>query len=772
MAYEAGTGVILPSAIHGRQAVDSLADDDELLVYRAESGGLVKIFAQNLPSGSGGGGGDGASTDAKFVLSEADVGLPNSTVITAGDGITITNSKGKLTVAANIGGGNGVSISTSKGQTVAGLDVPGLTAASTLNLTDVIPLHDGTGHKKTTVQDLVDLAQAGTATPTVVIETITQGEAGTAGSDAVNEQQIVEFQGTRSAISGTVAFTFGGQSTSGLSVSSLTASYLETALATLSSISGSDKIDCTDGGGSNPRDITVEFVGSMAGASQSLITVAPTLTSSALKIDIVETTPGEAGASLVEVWKLDEAGATDDRTGEMGVADFTSANAAVGLGRDGACLTSGGSNNYLATAPTAGLGFGTTAARSISAWIRVDNVGNETLLEWSCSTTSLKIQKYDDAGPLKFRAVAETSTGQTIVTSSSASDTGQWHFVVASWDGTNVGLSVDGAAFETSARGGNMATGNATVTASAFNSDRIDEPALWSVAMSDETAAALWNFGTGDFYPYADTGTSEVQTITLTGSPSWGSFTLSYGGETTTDLGYNVNAATVQAALRALTGLSAVTCSGDLGGGMTVTFPSSMGNVALLTCDYSRLLCRVRRIQSGAGAVLSVPGTNEVQEITISGAGGGTFSLDFDGTTIGPIDYDCDSSALQAAFDEAGVSVAVSGSGPFEVEFVDALAETDVPEMTPDDSELTPASQLDSWRVDSSRAGTLTGNVDGTNATFTLRTVPSSRCIPLVIVCHLVAEEGYEYTRDGATFTFTAGNVPTSGVPIQVRYFV
>ena len=41
-----------------------------------------------------------------------------------------------------------------------------------------------------------------------------------------------------------------------------------------------------------------------------------------------------------------------------------------------------------------------------------------------------------------------------------------------------------------------------------------------------------------------------VQLVTLTGTPTGGTFTISYGGNTTTALAYNAAAATIQTAVR------------------------------------------------------------------------------------------------------------------------------------------------------------------------------------------------------------------------------
>ena len=49
-----------------------------------------------------------------------------------------------------------------------------------------------------------------------------------------------------------------------------------------------------------------------------------------------------------------------------------------------------------------------------------------------------------------------------------------------------------------------------------------------------------------------EAGANEVQTISITGSPTGGTFTLSFAGQTTAPIAYNASAATVVAALQAL----------------------------------------------------------------------------------------------------------------------------------------------------------------------------------------------------------------------------
>jgi len=62
-----------------------------------------------------------------------------------------------------------------------------------------------------------------------------------------------------------------------------------------------------------------------------------------------------------------------------------------------------------------------------------------------------------------------------------------------------------------------------------------------------------------------------VQIVTLVGTPTGGTFTISYGGNTTTPLAYNAAAGTIQTAVRLLPGLSAATVTGTAPGPFTFT---------------------------------------------------------------------------------------------------------------------------------------------------------------------------------------------------------
>jgi hypothetical protein len=87
-------------------------------------------------------------------------------------------------------------------------------------------------------------------------------------------------------------------------------------------------------------------------------------------------------------------------------------------------------------------------------------------------------------------------------------------------------------------------------------------------------------YRTGTAPTPSGTGTSEVQLITITGTPTGGTFSLTFGGQTTAAIAYNATAATVQTALQGLStiGASNALVTGSAGGPYTVTFAGALAN--------------------------------------------------------------------------------------------------------------------------------------------------------------------------------------------------
>lgn len=88
-------------------------------------------------------------------------------------------------------------------------------------------------------------------------------------------------------------------------------------------------------------------------------------------------------------------------------------------------------------------------------------------------------------------------------------------------------------------------------------------------------------------------GNDEVQTLTIGGSPTGGTFTVTFGGQTTSGVAYNATAATLQTALQALSSIGAnnVTVTGSAGGPYTLTFVNALGktDVAQITASAAGL---------------------------------------------------------------------------------------------------------------------------------------------------------------------------------------
>lgn len=99
-------------------------------------------------------------------------------------------------------------------------------------------------------------------------------------------------------------------------------------------------------------------------------------------------------------------------------------------------------------------------------------------------------------------------------------------------------------------------------------------------------------------YPFingvpGEPGTNEVQTLTITGGPTGGTFTITFDGQTTGAIDYDATASEVQAALVALSNIGAydVVCAGGPlpGSAITITFVNGLGgqDVSLATATGS-----------------------------------------------------------------------------------------------------------------------------------------------------------------------------------------
>lgn len=168
---------------------------------------------------------------------------------------------------------------------------------------------------------------------------------------------------------------------------------------------------------------------------------------------------------------------------------------------------------------------------------------------------------------------------------------------------------------------------------------------------------------------------------------------------TTGDLPYDATVIEIQAALEQLAsvgGATNVRVSGTTRGPWDATFLGDLSGADLpsITVDPQNLTGPADPAAINE-AVMGAPGVNEQQTLALDPLTiAGTFRLEFAGQTTAPIAFNATASQVQgvlAALPTIGIgNVVVSGpsGGPWTVQFVGALGQTDVPSLSADVSQL------------------------------------------------------------------------------------
>jgi hypothetical protein len=153
---------------------------------------------------------------------------------------------------------------------------------------------------------------------------------------------------------------------------------------------------------------------------------------------------------------------------------------------------------------------------------------------------------------------------------------------------------------------------------------------------------------------------SALQTLSVSGGPTGGSFTLSFGGQTSAAIGFNATAAQVQTALQAMPtiGAGGVTCAG---GPLPETAMQIFFAGPLAFRAQPLIKIGTNGLTGGATPAPSVAPTtagalvSDVQTISVSGTPtAGTFQLAFGGQTTAPVPFNA--TAAQIATTLAGLS--------------------------------------------------------------------------------------------------------------------
>jgi hypothetical protein len=114
--------------------------------------------------------------------------------------------------------------------------------------------------------------------------------------------------------------------------------------------------------------------------------------------------------------------------------------------------------------------------------------------------------------------------------------------------------------------------------------DELRYPLTFTAYVDDDLGYAMremWG-GPGITSLLSDMGfANEVQHVTITGTPTGGTFTITFDGQTTGAIAYNATASTVQTALEALSNIAPgdVAVTGSAGGPYTITFQGAYAGV-------------------------------------------------------------------------------------------------------------------------------------------------------------------------------------------------
>jgi trimeric autotransporter adhesin len=107
----------------------------------------------------------------------------------------------------------------------------------------------------------------------------------------------------------------------------------------------------------------------------------------------------------------------------------------------------------------------------------------------------------------------------------------------------------------------------------------------------------------------SQTARNEVQQIGIATDPVGGTFTLTFGANTTAGLAFNASAATIQTALQGLASIGAgnATVSGPVGGPFIVEFRSSLGSAAQSLISGNGASLTMPNVASASALVLLIP---------------------------------------------------------------------------------------------------------------------------------------------------------------------
>lgn len=192
-------------------------------------------------------------------------------------------------------------------------------------------------------------------------------------------------------------------------------------------------------------------------------------------------------------------------------------------------------------------------------------------------------------------------------------------------------------------------------------------------------------------------GTSEVQTLTVTGSPSHGGLTVSYKGEESAEIVYNSSAANADGIVEAIStvGPGKFTTGGGALPGTPLTFTGAGGFVYSDLDEFvvNDSALKVQVVETTPG----VTGRNEIQRLSLKGQDiwAGTVTCTTEGHAVSALAYNSTLALIVAGLEtSAGLTagdLSLSTGGPWPetdvlIEFAGSKAETDANLITATDA--------------------------------------------------------------------------------------
>lgn len=227
-----------------------------------------------------------------------------------------------------------------------------------------------------------------------------------------------------------------------------------------------------------------------------------------------QTTSPALGSSLVAFWKLDEfAGVRLDAVGGNSLTDNNTVTQNPGkLG--GAAQFTAANSEYLSIADNAALSMGNIEFTAC-AWVYLDS---KTAARTVCAKRGVAGVSggefslvYDNSADRFLFSIFDSTTGANTATASTfgSPSTGTWYFLVGMVEAGLVKISVNGGAFNTTAKSVTIPDsahafyiGAQQPTPTFFWDGRIDALGIWKRALTSAEVTELYNGGAGKEYPF------------------------------------------------------------------------------------------------------------------------------------------------------------------------------------------------------------------------------------------------------------------------------